>query len=94
MKIYTLKYTEHQQREWYIEIEAESVESAGDIFEANGEDVWLMVGSKKLNGPQVLMKKAKLSIHMKLIGKLKEQTRNKDERRIYSRPTRPNCSST
>ena len=47
MKIYTLKYTEHQQREWYIEIEAESVESAGDIFEANGEDVWAMVGSKK-----------------------------------------------
>ena len=47
MKIYTLSYTEHQQREWYIEIEAESVESAGDIFEANGEDVWAMVGNKK-----------------------------------------------
>ena len=47
MTIYTIKYTEHQQREWYIEIEAESVESAGDIFEANGEDVWAMVGSKK-----------------------------------------------
>ena len=47
MTIYTIKYTEHQQREWYIEIEAESVESAGDIFEANGEDVWSMVGSKK-----------------------------------------------
>ena len=47
MTIYTIKYTEHQQREWYIEVEAESVESAGDIFEANGEDVWLMVGSQK-----------------------------------------------
>ena len=47
MSIYTLRYTEHQQREWYIEVEAESVESAGDIFEANGEDVWAMVGSKK-----------------------------------------------
>ena len=47
MTIYTIKYTEHQQREWYIEVEAESVESAGDIFEANGEDVWSMVGSKK-----------------------------------------------
>jgi len=47
MTIYTIKYTEHQQREWYIEVEAESVESAGDIFEANGEDVWAMVGSKK-----------------------------------------------
>ena len=47
MAIYTIRYTEHQEREWYIEVEAESAESAGELFEANGEDVWSMVGSKK-----------------------------------------------
>ena len=47
MSIYTIRYTEHQEREWYIEVEAESAESAGEIFEANGEDVWSMVSSKK-----------------------------------------------
>ena len=47
MPIYTIKYTEYQEREWYIEIEAESVDNAGEIFEANGEDVWAMVGNKK-----------------------------------------------
>jgi len=47
MAIYTIRYTEHQEREWYIEVEAESAENAGELFEANGEDVWSMVGSKK-----------------------------------------------
>ena len=47
MSIYTIRYTEHQEREWYIEVEAESAESAGELFEANGEDVWSMVASKK-----------------------------------------------
>ena len=47
MSIYTIRYTEHQEREWYIEVEAESAESAGVLFEANGEDIWSMVASKK-----------------------------------------------
>ena len=47
MAIYTIRYTEHQEREWYIEVEAESAESAGELFEANGEDIWSMVASKK-----------------------------------------------
>ena len=46
MAIYTIRYTEHQEREWYIEVEAESAESAGELFEANGEDVLSMGGSK------------------------------------------------
>ena len=47
MTIYTIRYTEHQEREWYIEVEAESAENAGELFEANDEDIWSMVGSKK-----------------------------------------------
>ena len=47
MSLYAIRYTEHQEREWYIEVEAESAESAGELFEANGEDIWSMVASKK-----------------------------------------------
>jgi len=47
MSIFTIKYTEMQQREWEIDVQAESLEEAEQLFETNNEDPWRMVANEK-----------------------------------------------
>ena len=47
MSIFTIKYTEMQNRQWLITVEAKSLEEAEQLFEENGEDPWRMVDGKK-----------------------------------------------
>ena len=47
MTTFEIKYTEMQERLWTITVQAESLEEAEELFEANGEDPWRMVSSKK-----------------------------------------------
>ena len=47
MSIFTIKYTEMQNRQWLITVEAKSLEEAEQLFEENGEDPWRMVGGEK-----------------------------------------------
>ena len=47
MSIFTIKYTEMQNRQWLITVEAKSLEEAEQLFEENGEDPWRMVVDEK-----------------------------------------------
>ena len=47
MPTFTIKYTEMQNRQWLITVEAKSLEEAEQLFEENGEDPWRMVGDEK-----------------------------------------------
>ena len=47
MTTFEIKYTEMQERLWTINVQAESLEEAEELFEANGEDPWRMVYGKK-----------------------------------------------
>ena len=47
MTKFEIKYTEMQERLWTIVVDAESLEEAEELFEANGEDPWRMVDGKK-----------------------------------------------
>jgi hypothetical protein len=47
MSIFTIKYTEMQNRQWLINVEAKSLEEAEQLFEENNEDPWRMVGDEK-----------------------------------------------
>ena len=47
MTKFEIKYTEMQERLWTITVQAESLEEAEELFEANGEDPWRMVGGEK-----------------------------------------------
>ena len=47
MTKFEIKYTEMQERLWTITVQAESLEEAEELFEANGEDPWRMVDGKK-----------------------------------------------
>ena len=47
MPTFTIKYTEMQERLWILNVEAESLEEAEQLFESNNEDPWRMVEFKK-----------------------------------------------
>ena len=47
MTKFEIKYTEMQERLWTITVQAESLEEAEELFDANGEDPWRMVEGKK-----------------------------------------------
>ena len=47
MPIFTIRYTEMQERMWEIDVEADSQKEAERIFDENYEDPWRMVGDKK-----------------------------------------------
>jgi hypothetical protein len=46
MTVFKIKYTEMQERLWIINVEAESIEEAEQLFEEKNEDPWRMVGDK------------------------------------------------
>ena len=47
MTTFEIKYTEMQERLWTIVVEAESLEEAEELFDANNCDPWRMVDGKK-----------------------------------------------
>lgn len=47
MPIFQIKYTEMQERLWTINVQAESLEEAEELFESNSEDPWRMVDGQK-----------------------------------------------
>ena len=47
MTTFEIKYTETQERLWTIVVEAESLEEAEELFDANNCDPWRMVDGKK-----------------------------------------------
>ena len=49
MPIFQIKYTEMQERLWVLNVEADTIEKAEALFEANNEDPWLMSIHEKCN---------------------------------------------
>ena len=47
MTTFEIKYTEMQERLWTIVVEAESLEEAEELFDANNCDPWCMIDGKK-----------------------------------------------
>ena len=46
MTTFEIKYTEMQERLWTINVQAESLEEAQQLFEEKNEDPWRMVDGK------------------------------------------------
>jgi hypothetical protein len=47
MPTFKIKYSEIQERQWILDVQAETLEEAEELFETNNEDPWRMVDFKK-----------------------------------------------